>query len=433
MEINALREDGILIFVLSGRFDSNGAEALDSEIKNNLHADDKSVVIDMQDVSYLSSIGIRVLISIRKEMKKREGTVILSSLQNYPSKILDMAGLLSFFKTEDSRYNAIKTAINEIENFSLIDEIKKPSTIRRNVRYTFESGSDKKGTLTLKGNVRKILGSDLKEADVFEEEFDDCYSIGLGSMGSDKTDAMGRLGEMIKIEGTIAWYPTDGSEKPDFFTPIKNTGEIVYYSGLNIKSEPLFNDIITVETDDGVGISLDALYEDIFSFAYERQRGCKGLIFIVIWGVLGGLYSSRMKKSPVVGNKPFAGGIITDPGNYPDWFYEGKTPEYSDETIISAGIIIDLKNPALVNYDESVLKSAIYNHPSEKMHSNFSSQNHCAVVRNVPWDKNVDLTKIAKQVSESGVIADIRHVLMRTTLKKAKIGISYIENTVNEN
>ncbi|MDD4126435.1 MAG: STAS domain-containing protein [Methanomicrobium sp.] len=425
MEITTLREDNILIFALSGRLDAKGAEILESEIKKSLHADDKSVVVDMKNVSYLSSGGIRVLIYLKKTMKKCEGTLILSSVQDYPSKVLDMAGLLDFFKPENSREDAIIKAKRGVESISLIGEIKNPSTVKRGVRYSFESGTSQKGIVKIKGDVRKLLNSELEENDIFEERFDDSYSVGLGSMGSNKKDAMNRLGDMINIKNTFVWFPTDGSDTPDFFTPVKAKGDVVYYSGLNIKSGPFFNDIISMESDEA--ISFEDLYNDIFSFAYDRQRNCKGLIFVVIWGVTGEFFGSRVIKSPISENKPFAGGIITDPDNYSDWFSVNENPQYLNETIFSAGLIADNSNPSLKYFSESDLKSVFYYHPADNTSGRISSQSHCAVVRNIPWDKNIDISKISAQLGESGEIVDIRHVLMKTTLKKAKIGISYIE------
>ncbi|WP_317137531.1 STAS domain-containing protein [Methanochimaera problematica] len=429
MDIITERKEGVLIFSLEGRLDTNGAELFGSAVKNMVHSDDKAVVIDLKDVPYISSSGIRVILGLKKEMKKREGEIVLCSLQEYPSKVLDMAGLLNIFKTTDSVDEGIKKAKTGIDTLSLIDELKNPSTLRNGVHYTFESGIVSKNTIFICGDAESVFNSSVTEENISEGNFDIEYSFGLGAMGIDKKDAMQRLGEMLMIQGTIIWLPTDGSTVPDYFTPVKSTGDIVFYSAQNVILNGSFADIITFETEREEGISIKELYEEIFSFAFERQRNCNGVISVVISGVIDEYYGSRIKRSPVLSNSPHPKGRIDDAENVSEWFKTDITGSYAGDTIISAGIGIDLKNPKISVYDPSTIDSLRYSHPGD-LKGDTIIQTHAAVVKGISWDKKQDIKNVIRELSESGEIIDVSHLLSKTKLRKGKVGVSYPEKII---
>jgi len=66
MEIHVERADAILILSLDGRLDAFGATQLDEALKSALTPEDALVVLDMANVPYLSSGGIRTLLAPRR-------------------------------------------------------------------------------------------------------------------------------------------------------------------------------------------------------------------------------------------------------------------------------------------------------------------------------------------------------------------------------
>ena len=87
MEITSDRTDNILTILLSGRLDAFGAKQLDEARKKFITADDSAVVIDMVNVSYLSSGGIRTFLVIEKMLKKRDGGIRICNLKPYQLKV----------------------------------------------------------------------------------------------------------------------------------------------------------------------------------------------------------------------------------------------------------------------------------------------------------------------------------------------------------
>ncbi len=57
-------------FALSGRIDANGIAPLEAELKRELNGT-KELIFDLHDAKYISSAGLRVLLSSQKRMNKQ--------------------------------------------------------------------------------------------------------------------------------------------------------------------------------------------------------------------------------------------------------------------------------------------------------------------------------------------------------------------------
>jgi anti-sigma B factor antagonist len=68
--------DGITKLALTGRFDIMGAQQIDSAFKGMI-ADNSKIIIDMEKVPFLASMGIRTLIMGAKTMKSKGGKMVL--------------------------------------------------------------------------------------------------------------------------------------------------------------------------------------------------------------------------------------------------------------------------------------------------------------------------------------------------------------------
>lgn len=78
--------------VFDGRFDIAGAEAVD--LKMNVIAGSKRLVlIDMQKVSFLGSMGLRTLVSAARAVKSRGGKIAMFGPDEQVEKVLTTSGV----------------------------------------------------------------------------------------------------------------------------------------------------------------------------------------------------------------------------------------------------------------------------------------------------------------------------------------------------
>jgi len=88
--------DGITKVVLDGRLDIAGASAVDLEM--NLIAGNKtSVLIDLQRVSFIGSMGIRTLVTPARTIQRRGGKVVLFAPTELVETVLRTSGIDAIF------------------------------------------------------------------------------------------------------------------------------------------------------------------------------------------------------------------------------------------------------------------------------------------------------------------------------------------------
>ena len=73
MEIVSKYIENIPVLFLKGRFDALGAKELENELIKVITQNLRSLIIDFQQVDYLSSAGIRVILSLHKRLKRKGG------------------------------------------------------------------------------------------------------------------------------------------------------------------------------------------------------------------------------------------------------------------------------------------------------------------------------------------------------------------------
>jgi anti-anti-sigma factor len=435
MEAKSERKEGVLVFFINGRLDAFGAQQLDEWIKGTLHDDDKELVLDLSGSTYLSSGGLRTFNVLKKEMKRRSGRFALAGVGDYPKKVLDMAGfttILEIFPTVDAAVEDIK---KKRKNPTLFNEIFYKKIEGEGVTLTIEPGwMTSPPALRVTGDLHKILHAQLTEADIKTRKFSEItYSLGLGALGADKKEAMPLLGEMITLYGSMVWLPTDGNNTPDFLTPLDAETDVPVYTGFNVTLDGPFNEYLSLDTQDPQGVSISDIYRMIFAGAVDRGvKTYKGVVAVAIWGVIAGLASSGIKKAPVASAALPKGTSIMDPAQSGSWMASDTSMSYKGDTLVSFGIGIDLTHD-LSGYKKENLDALYYANPANKGASKaMYLHNHGVVFRGVPYDGSLDLNSQVKKIVSDATFVDMRHLLDSTRIRRAKIGVAYIQDIVKE-
>ena len=98
MTIEIKRNTEETIIKLVGRLDTTTAPALDKTIGEDI-ADVKNLVLDIKDLEYISSAGLRVLLSAQKKMKKI-GSMKLINVRELVMEIFEMTGFADILVIE---------------------------------------------------------------------------------------------------------------------------------------------------------------------------------------------------------------------------------------------------------------------------------------------------------------------------------------------
>ena len=98
MTINKNLEGTILTFAVAGRIDTTTAPDLEKELKESL-GDATELIIDFKDVEYISSAGLRVLLSAQKIMNK-QGSMKLVGVSDDIMEIFEVTGFSDILTIE---------------------------------------------------------------------------------------------------------------------------------------------------------------------------------------------------------------------------------------------------------------------------------------------------------------------------------------------
>jgi anti-sigma B factor antagonist len=104
MELVEKTSGDVTILVLNGRLDSNTSKVLEDKVMDILRQGCKKVLMDFQDVDYINSTGLRVLLLALQQLKKNQGKLVLCCIKDYMKEVFEISGyteIFPIFATQD--------------------------------------------------------------------------------------------------------------------------------------------------------------------------------------------------------------------------------------------------------------------------------------------------------------------------------------------
>lgn len=98
MNITAHKRQNTCTLLISGRIDTLTAPELEKAFSENADSCEK-MIFDMSGADYISSAGLRVLVSSHRNMEKKNG-LVLKGVKGNVSDILKMTGFDGFLNIE---------------------------------------------------------------------------------------------------------------------------------------------------------------------------------------------------------------------------------------------------------------------------------------------------------------------------------------------
>jgi len=98
------REAGIFIILLKGSIDSSTYENMDSAIRSVLTSSTKAIILNMGEVDYITSMGIKVVMDTKKSVEEHRGIFMMIDLQPQVKNVFEIVKLyptLNIFENID--------------------------------------------------------------------------------------------------------------------------------------------------------------------------------------------------------------------------------------------------------------------------------------------------------------------------------------------
>ena len=96
------------IVTVVGRVDSSNANELDTTLAQLISDGHNKLVLELTEITYMSSAGLRAIVSALRSVKKKHGDVRIAAPSERVSEVFALAGLNPLFQT----FADVETAVN---------------------------------------------------------------------------------------------------------------------------------------------------------------------------------------------------------------------------------------------------------------------------------------------------------------------------------
>lgn len=97
LKTNLCKIEDVTILTIEGRLDTANANEFNAIIQPLLSLQSPSIIVNCEGLIYISSSGLRSLITLQKSAKQHNGELILEAMRPEIQKIFDMTGCSSLF------------------------------------------------------------------------------------------------------------------------------------------------------------------------------------------------------------------------------------------------------------------------------------------------------------------------------------------------
>ena len=101
MEVTVKKLDGVTTVTLDGRLDTPASPEVSAKLEPVLQDASGTIILDCGRMSYISSSGLRIFLTLRKAAAAAGGKVIVRGLTPEVRSVFMMTGFLNLFQIEE--------------------------------------------------------------------------------------------------------------------------------------------------------------------------------------------------------------------------------------------------------------------------------------------------------------------------------------------
>jgi anti-anti-sigma factor len=109
MKIVATQLEKAVLLKVSGRMDAENATEFEQACDQWIAQGAKNLIADLNDLQYVSSMGLRSFLSAAQKLKSASGSLILCGLRGLPRQVFEMTRLMSLFPVFETAEQAQAT------------------------------------------------------------------------------------------------------------------------------------------------------------------------------------------------------------------------------------------------------------------------------------------------------------------------------------
>ena len=100
MEVKISKENGSVLVKLIGRLDTPASQEVAQQLDPVREDAGGTIILDCEELSYISSSGLRIFLTLRKAAAEKGGKVIIRSISDSIRSVFMMTGFLNLFEIQ---------------------------------------------------------------------------------------------------------------------------------------------------------------------------------------------------------------------------------------------------------------------------------------------------------------------------------------------
>lgn len=382
MDILKEEEGDILTLRVRGRLDAEWADLLSSELGEFVRAGSRRIRLDLSELEYMSSAGIRVLIMWRGRLAKLGGTFTVADPSEFVLSVLKMVGLDKQLMGQDAAPAAEKAA----------EEHREVETDSARLAV-YELDSDAVLQCECIGDPGALSRSCCREAQGGRASFPrDCFGLGIGAFGTDFADCSGRFGEFVAAAGVAVCMPTDGTRVPDYMAAAgKLIPEVHVLEGLRC-SGGFAHLLRFVPKEPDTPVRLSELVGWALSTTQADAAG------FVIVAATEGLMGAALRRSPTQATADSS--IFAHP-EVREWLTFTSEPAFANHTCLVAGVVARPGPPEIAPFLRPICDGSLL-----LAHVHAAALSYCNLQQG-----RIDMHKTVASVFETEALRGLLHLL----------------------
>lgn len=310
---------------VKGRLDGYWADHLAKALEEEIHRGSHCLLLDLSEVMFLSSAGIRVLVKYYKQLNEIEGSLRISVASQQVTKVLEI-----------SKLAAILLASENVRGVPIENSATAPTLAVHHLDLhgaaidVFPRVPNALLQCRLIGDPALLRGNCVGEEECRIVQFpESSFGIGLGALGASFEECRGRFGEFLAIGGAVAYFPTDGTNVPDYLIAAGNSLPDVQVCYC-VACEGDFAKLARFEVNSEAGaVTLTQIVKAALDLAEAEQVG------LIMAAECAGLVGAALRRPP--GAEAAKGAPFQFP-QVREWLSFTAEPAYAHSLALVAGV-----------------------------------------------------------------------------------------------
>jgi anti-anti-sigma factor len=107
MEISTTEKNNAVIISVKGRMDAVTSPQFDKAFSDLVAKGNRSFLLNMDNLEYISSAGLRSILGAAKQLKEKQGTMLFAALHGPVEEVFKISGFYSIFQVFGSEEDAL--------------------------------------------------------------------------------------------------------------------------------------------------------------------------------------------------------------------------------------------------------------------------------------------------------------------------------------